>query len=410
MTEHTRTADQAGPTSPSDLVREIYLAGPEGRKGQLTTDLTALEDAARQVLPPEVFGFVAGGSGTGATGRANRDAFDQWRLLPRMLRGCTRRDLTVDLLGQSLPAPLLLAPISAQTSVHPEGEIATVRGAADAGLPFVLSSYSSHSLEEVAATAGPGPRWFQLYWPSDDELAASLVRRAEASGYTALVLTVDNPSVGYRPADLDHGYLPLVRGTGLANYTSDPVFRAALPPDAGPEAVVRHWAQVNGNPSLVWERLSRLREWTGLPVVVKGVLRPDDALLAVANGADGVIVSNHGGRQLDGAAASLDCLPAVRAAVGGSVPVLLDSGVRTGTDVAKALALGADAVLLGRPYLYGLTLDGRAGVRHVLRCLLAELDAALTQLGCASARSLGPEILVAAGPLGGPRPTVRQDR
>ncbi|WP_329619101.1 alpha-hydroxy-acid oxidizing protein [Streptomyces sp. NBC_01255] len=410
MTEHTRTAAPAGPTSASDLVREIYLAGPDGREGQLSTDLTALEEAARAVLPPAVFGFVAGGSGTGATGRANRDAFDQWRLLPRALCGFTRRDLTVDLLGQLLPAPVLLAPISAQTAVHHEGEIATVRGAADAGLPFVLSSYSSHSLEEVAAAAGPGPRWFQLYWPSDDELAASLVRRAEASGYTALVLTVDNPSVGYRPADLDHGYLPLIRGTGLANYTSDPVFRAALPPDAGPEAVVRHWARVNGNPSLTWERLNRLREWTGLPLLVKGVLHPDDALLAVANGADGVIVSNHGGRQLDGAVAALDCLPAVRGAVGSAVPVLMDSGVRTGTDVAKALALGADAVLLGRPYLYGLALDGRLGVRHVLRCLLAELDVALTQIGCGSARSLGPELLAPAGPLGGPQPTVRPDR
>jgi isopentenyl diphosphate isomerase/L-lactate dehydrogenase-like FMN-dependent dehydrogenase/surfactin synthase thioesterase subunit len=384
---------------PADLVREIYLAGPDGSAGRLTTDLTKLAEAAREVLPPAAYGFVAGDAGCGATGRANRAAFDRWRLVPRMLRGITRRDLSVSLLGQRLPAPVLLAPVSAQTVMHPEGELAAVRGATDAGLPFVLSTLSSYSLEEVAAVAGPEPRWFQLYWPSDDELAASLVRRAEASGYTALVLTVDTPVFGYRPADMDHGFLPFLDGTGLANFTSDPVFQAALPPDAGPGAVVRHWASISGNPSLTWDRLPWLRELTDLPLLVKGVLHPDDARLALAGGADGVIVSNHGGRQLDGTAASLDCLPAVRAAVGDGVPVLLDSGVRTGGDVVKALALGADAVLYGRPYQYGLALDGRRGVHHVLRCLLAEFDLALTLTGCGSAEAIGPDLLAPAGPL-----------
>ncbi|MFD7054928.1 alpha-hydroxy-acid oxidizing protein [Streptomyces mirabilis] len=385
---------------PADLIGEIYLAGPDGRAGQLTTDLMALEEAARELLPSAEYGFVAGDAGAGATGRANREAFDRWRLVPRVLRGITRRDLSVSLLDQRLSAPVVLAPVSAQTVVHhPEGELATVRGAADAGLPFVLSSLSSHSLEEVAAAAGPEPRWFQLYWPSDDELAASLVRRAEASGYTALVLTVDNPAFGYRPADLDHGFLPFVRGTGLANYTSDPVFRAALPPGAGTDAVVKHWASVAANPSLTWDRLPWLRELTNLPLLVKGILHPDDARLALASGADGVIVSNHGGRQLDGTTAALDCLPAVRAAVGDSVPVLMDSGVRTGSDIVKALALGADAVLYGRPYVYGLALDGRHGVRHVLRCLLAELDLALTLTGCGSVEAIGPDLLAPTGPL-----------
>ncbi|MEV5597081.1 alpha/beta fold hydrolase [Streptomyces sp. NPDC052496] len=391
--------DLAGTTTgvPADLVREIYLAGPESRAGRLTTDLTLLPDAAREVLPPAAYAFVAGDAGTGETGRANRAAFDRWRLVPRVLRGVTRRDLSVSFLDQRLAAPVLLAPISAQAVVHPEGELAAVRGAADAGLPFVLSSLSSHSLEDVAAAAGPGPRWFQLYWPSDDDLAASLVRRAEASGYTALVLTVDAPTFGYRPGDLDHGFLPFVDGTGLANYTSDPVFRAALPSGAGTAAVVGHWASVFANPSLAWDRLPWLRELTDLPLVVKGVLHPEDARLALAGGADGVIVSNHGGRQLDGTMAALDCLPAVRDAVGDAVPVLLDSGVRTGGDVVKALALGADAVLYGRPYQYGLALGGRRGVHHVLRCLLAELDLALTLAGRDSVEALGPDLLAPAG-------------
>jgi isopentenyl diphosphate isomerase/L-lactate dehydrogenase-like FMN-dependent dehydrogenase len=384
---------------PADLVREIYLAGPEARQGRLTTDLTALPEAAREVMTPAAYGFVAGNAGAGVTGRANRAAFDRWGLVPRMLRGVTRRDLTVSVLGQRLPAPVLLAPVSAQTVVHPEGELAAVRGAADAGVPFVLSCFSSHSLESVAAAAGPAPRWFQFYWPSDEELAVSLVHRAEASGYTALVLTIDAPTFGFRPADLDQGFQPFVDGAGLANYTSDPVFQAALPPGAGIAAVVRHWATISGNPGLTWDRLRRLRELTDLPLLVKGVLHPDDARLALAHGAHGVIVSNHGGRQLDGTVAALDCLPAVRAAVGDSVPVLMDSGVRTGGDVVKALALGADAVLYGRPYQYGLALDGRRGVQHVLRCLLAELDLGLALTGCDSVKAVGRELLAPAGPL-----------
>ncbi|MFH8470705.1 alpha-hydroxy-acid oxidizing protein [Streptomyces sp. NPDC017991] len=388
-------------TSPgTELVSEIYLAGPDGSTTLLSTDLTTLQEAAREVLPPSAYGYVAGDAGTGGTARANRAAFDRWRILPRMLRGVTRRDLSVRLFGRDLTAPVLLAPIAAQTVVHPEGELAAVRGAADAGVPFVLSCFASHSMEEVAAAAGPQPRWFQLYWPSDQEIAASLVRRAEAGGYSALVLTVDSPAFAYRPVDLDHGYLPFLHGAGLANFTTDPVFRSTLPPGADDRTVAGHWAAVSANPALTWDRLPWLRELTDLPILVKGLLHPEDARLALAAGADGVIVSNHGGRQLDGAAAALDCLPAVRAAVGDSVPVLLDSGVRTGSDMFKALALGADAVLLGRPYQYGLALGGRGGVRHVLRCLLAEFDLVLAQSGCGNVRDITRDLLVPAGPLG----------
>ncbi|MEU2718494.1 alpha-hydroxy-acid oxidizing protein [Streptomyces sp. NPDC007205] len=389
---------------PALLVPELYLAGPDGRGFRPSTDLTTLQSAAREVLPPSAYGYVAGDAGTGATRRANREAFDRWRIVPRMLRGITRRDLSVPLFGHRLAAPVLLAPVAAQTVVHPEGEIAAVRGASDAGVSFVLSSFSSHSMEEVAAAAGEQPRWFQLYWPSDPTVAESLVRRAEASAYDALVLTVDSPAFGYRPADLDHGYLPFLHGLGLANFTTDPAFQAGLPPDADESAVIAHWAAISTNPSLTWDGLAWLRELTSLPILLKGILHPDDARLALAHGMDGVIVSNHGGRQLDGTAAALDCLLAVRAAVGTAVPVLMDSGVRTGTDVVKALALGADAVLLGRPYQYGLALDGRNGVRHVLRCLLAELDLALALSGCVSVRDLTEDMLAPAARLTAPQP------
>ncbi|MEW1614263.1 MULTISPECIES: alpha-hydroxy-acid oxidizing protein [unclassified Streptomyces] len=391
-----------GTPVPADLVREIYLAGPTAAAERITTDLTGLDAAARALLTPNAYGYVSGNAGTGATARANRAAFDRWSLVPRMLRGVTSRDLSVSLFGQRLASPVLLAPVAAQTVVHPGGELAAVKGAARVGVPFVLSSFSCHTMEEVAREAGPGPRWFQLYWPSDDEVAESLTRRAEASGYSALVLTVDNPAFGYRPADLDHGYLPFVQGAGLANFASDPVFRASLPKNAGPGDVVRHWAAISANPGLTWDRLPRLRELTRLPILVKGVLHPDDARLALDRGADGIVVSNHGGRQLDGSIAALDALPAVRAAVGNHVPVLMDSGVRTGSDVVKALALGADAVLYGRPYQYGLALDGERGVHHVLRCLLAELDLALTLIGCDAVRAVDRDLLTPAGTAFGP--------
>jgi isopentenyl diphosphate isomerase/L-lactate dehydrogenase-like FMN-dependent dehydrogenase/surfactin synthase thioesterase subunit len=386
-------AGDTGPT-PAELVREIYLAGLGGATPRLTTDLTALEEQARAVMTPAAVGYVIGDAGSGTTGTANRAAFTERRLLPRMLCGVDRRDLSISLFGQRFPAPVLLAPIASQTVVHPEGELATVRGAADAGVPFVLSTGSSHCLEDVAAAAGAGPRWFQLYWPSDRAVATSLVRRAEQAGYSAIVLTVDAPTFGYRPTDLDNGYLPFLHGAGIANFTSDPEFRAGLPEDHDDRAVLMHWAKVFANPRLTWSDLPWLRTVTSLPILLKGVLHPSDAKRAMDSGAiDGLVVSNHGGRQLDGTIASLDALPAIRTAVGDDVPVLLDSGVRTGSDVVKAIALGADAVLYGRPYVYGLALDGRDGVAHVLRCLLADLDLALGLAGAATMADITPELL-----------------
>ncbi|WP_404962804.1 alpha-hydroxy-acid oxidizing protein [Streptomyces sp. 147326] len=377
----------------ADLVREILLGGLEGRTPALPTDPTALEAAARAVMSPEGYAYVAGTAGSGATGRANRAAFDRRQLVPRMLRGTRRTDTSVTLFGQQLPVPVLLAPLAAQQVAHPEGESATARAAAAAGVPLVLSSFASRTLEEVAEQAGDHRRWFQLYLPSDRAVGESLVRRAEAAGYTAIVVTVDATHLGFRPAELDSGYSPFLRGTGIANFTSDPAFLAGLPAGADATAAVLRWAQISTDPTLTWADLAWLRGLTRLPLLVKGILHPDDARLALEHGADGVVVSTHGGRQLDGSVSALDALPAVRAAVGPDVPVLMDSGVRTGSDVVKALALGADAVLYGRPYVYGLGLGGRAGVEHVLRCLLTDLGLALALTGCASLADAGPHLL-----------------
>jgi len=375
---------------------EIYLRGTTGERPPFTTDLARLEDAAREAMTPEAFGYVAGSAGSGATARANRRAFDRWRIVPRMLRDVAERDLATSVLGTDMPAPVLLAPIGVQTIVHPEGELASARAAAGLGLTFIHSTAAAHSIEQVAEASGAGSRWYQLYWPAEREVAASLVTRAEAAGFGALMVTLDTFMMGWRPTDLDAAYLPFLAGTGIANYLTDPAFNAGLAEEAPLGEKVFRWAAMFGNPRLTWDDLAWLRERTTLPIVLKGVLHPDDARAARDAGVDGLVVSNHGGRQVDGAVASLDALPAMVEAVGGAMPVLVDSGVRTGADVVKAVALGAVAVLYGRPYIYGLGLGGQAGVEHVLRCLLGELDVTLALSGHRSLAELGPHVLAPA--------------
>jgi lactate 2-monooxygenase len=374
--------DAALPPHHGDWQYGIYLRGLAGETPEHPTALDELERRAAEALEPEPRGYVWGGAGTGDTMRANLEAFRRRRLVPRMLRDISQRSLATGVLGTELPAPVLLAPVGVQTIVHPDGELASARGAAALGLPVVASTAADRSLEQIAEACGDAPRWFQLYWPKDDAITASLVRRAEAAGYSALVVTLDTIELAWRPADLSHGYLPFLQGTGIAQFTSDPAFRAALekPPEEDVPAAVGHWAQVI-NRVVTWDDLAELRSMTKLPILLKGILHPDDARKAQRRGIDGVIVSNHGGRQVDGAIGALDALPGVADAVGDDMAVLFDSGIRSGADVVKALALGADAVLLGRPYLWGLALDGAAGVETVLRMLLAELDLTLALCG-----------------------------
>ncbi|MFD0684901.1 lactate 2-monooxygenase [Actinomadura fibrosa] len=381
----------------ADFQNSIYLQGLGDVLPTLPTDPTKLEARAEKVLSAQAFGYVAGSAGSEATARANRAAFDRWRIVPRMLRDVAHRDLSVDVLGTSMPSPVLLAPIGVQSIFHPDGELAVARAAAATGLTMVLSTAASYAMEDVAAANGEGSRWYQLYWPKDRDLAASFLGRAKAAGYTALVVTLDTFTLAWRPRDLDRAYLPFLRGIGVANYFSDPVFQRAIGgpvTEANRDAALLHWVANFGNPSLTWDDLAFLREhWDG-PIALKGIQHPDDARRAVDAGMDGVIVSNHGGRQVDGAIASLDALPGVVEAVGDQATVLFDSGVRTGSDVVKALALGARAVLLARPYAYGLALAGEAGVQHVLRCVQADLELTMALSGISRPDELTPEILV----------------
>jgi isopentenyl diphosphate isomerase/L-lactate dehydrogenase-like FMN-dependent dehydrogenase len=378
---------------------EIYLNGMVGTRPQWPCEPGQLEELAREKWDPEPFGYVAGSAGTEGTARANRAAFDRWRIVPRFLRDVSSRDLSTTVLGTYFPAPVALAPVGVQGIVHPDAELAVARAAASLRLPLVLSTVSSYRLEEVADAGGDSPRWFQLYWPRDRDVAASLISRAKAAGFAALVVTLDTFILAWRPRDLSHAYLPFLHRMGLANYESDPAFLAGLEksPEEDPGAAVLHWLSMFGDPTKTWDDLTWLREqWDG-PIVLKGVLHPDDAVTAADAGIDGVVVSNHGGRQIDGEIASLEALPAVVDAVGDRMAILFDSGIRTGSDIVKALSLGADAVLVGRPYVYGLGLGGEEGVRHVLRSLLAELDLTMALAGCRSVANLGPEVLRMTG-------------
>jgi isopentenyl diphosphate isomerase/L-lactate dehydrogenase-like FMN-dependent dehydrogenase len=375
---------------------DIYLAALQGQKPARPIAPEELEAQARAVLPTEAYIYVAGGAGAEDTIRANRDAFRRHRIVPRFLRDVSRRDLSIELCGRRLPAPVLIAPVGVQSMLHKDAELAVARAARSLSVPMVLSTVSSVPLEKVAETVGDSPRWFQLYWPRDPALAASLVGRAERAGYSAIVVTLDTYLYGWRERDLQQGWLPFAHGQGIANYLTDPVFRAALqaPPEKDPAGAARYFLAVVSNPALTWPDLAWLRRQTQLPVLLKGILHAGDAHLAIEHGIDGVIVSNHGGRQVDGAVASLDALPAVADAVAGRIPVLFDGGIRRGADVFKALALGARAVLLGRPYCWGLAVAGEQGVREVLLNLLADVELTFGLAGCASCADVGRENLV----------------
>jgi lactate 2-monooxygenase len=410
----------------------IYRTGASGGLPAVPTRWSDLVAAAERAMTPDAWAYIAGSSGREGTADANHAAFDRRRIVPRMLRDVSERDLSIELFGHRYPAPVIAAPVGVLELVHREADLAVARAAASLGLPAVLSSQASVPMERVAAEGGGGPLWFQLYWSRDDDLVASLVSRAEAIGAQAIVVTLDTTMLGWRPRDLDRAYLPFIHGMGIAQYTSDPVFRrlvaertslprdpAAPKPKVTPAAVrtllgmtrrhpgrfganlrsgeprvaVETFLDVFSRTDLTWERLGFLREHTNLPIVLKGIQHPDDARRAADAGVDGIVVSNHAGRQVDGGIGTLDALPGVVEAVADRFPVLLDSGVRGGADIVKALALGAAAVLVGRPWVYGLAVAGQAGAEEVLRNLVAELDLVLGLTGHRSARELTPELL-----------------
>lgn len=369
---------------------EIYQMGLAGKKLSVPIPLAQLEKKAAEILPPQAYDYIAGGASGERTMHANLAAFERWQIVPRMLRDVSQRDLSIELLGHTLPAPVLLGPVGAQGIIHPESDLASGRAAASLGIPFILSTLSSRTMEDVAQVMGNAPRWFQLYWGKDHELTSSLLRRAKRSGYSALVVTLDTNLLGWRERDLQHTYLPFLLGQGLANYFSDPVFRSRLKetPEADPAAAIRLWASLFSNTALTWSDLAWLRQQSRMPILLKGILHPDDARQAIDAGCDGIIVSNHGGRQVDGAVAALDALPAVASVIQQRIPVLFDSGIRYGSDAVKALALGARAVLLGRLYLWGLAVAGEQGVRDIVQNFVAEFDLTLGLSGFKSCKEL----------------------
>lgn len=418
---------------------EIYRAGISGERPKVPVESASLEAAAAKALSAEAFAYVAGGAGAERTMAANRAAFGGWQVWPRPLRDVSTRDLSIDLFGMKRPTPLLLAPLGVMEMAHDDADLAVARAAASLGIPYTLSNQASFPMEEVADAAPGGSRLFQLYWSASDDLNASLLRRAEASGCEAIVVTLDTHLLGWRTRDLDLAYLPFTRGMGIAQYTSDQVFqrlvrervRAAseTTTDAAPavrmtpktiaagvriarkgqsltgaglreslrsplpRAAVETFLDVFSTPALTWDDLAKARGWTSLPIILKGIVHPDDAARALDAGVDGVWVSNHGGRQIDQSVPTLAALPGVVERVAGKVPVVFDSGVRQGSDAFIALALGATAVAIGRPYAYGLGVAGEAGVREVLRNILAELDITVGLSGHTAIADVGVDAL-----------------
>jgi isopentenyl diphosphate isomerase/L-lactate dehydrogenase-like FMN-dependent dehydrogenase len=407
---------------------EIYLAGARGRKPRVPQDPVALERAARRAMSRVGFAYIAGGAGLETTVAANRAAFERRRIVPRVLRDASARNLAVQLFGRTYPLPFLLAPIGALGLAHRDADVVVARAAAAEAVPMIFSNQASYSMEECAAVMGDAPRWFQLYPSVSDELVRSFLARAERCGCEAVVVTLDTTMLGWRIRDLDLGFLPFLAAEGIAQYVSDPEFQRLVDAAPGPERdritpgavralwrlsrrypgstwsnlrsprprqAVRTFLDVFSRPAMSWQDLALVRDATKLPILVKGILHPDDARLALEHGVDGIIVSNHGGRQIDGEVASLDALPTVLDAVEGRVHVLLDSGIRGGADVFKALALGASAVLLGRPYCYGLAIAGEAGVREVIQNFAADFDITMALTGCSSVEEIGSDSLAA---------------
>ncbi|MGC3947585.1 MAG: lactate 2-monooxygenase [Chryseolinea sp.] len=412
-----------------DLQRKIYLEGLAGRRPSVKADFASLEAAARTRMSPEALAYIAGGAGAELTMASNRAAFDRVQIVPRMLRDVSARSFGISMFGRTFPTPLMLAPIGVLELVHPECDLAVARAANALGVPMMFSNQASVPMEACAKEMGNAVRWFQLYWSKSRDLVVSFVKRAEACGCSAIAVTLDTTLLGWRPRDLNLGYLPFLEGKGIAQYTSDPVFLESLnEPDTDtpapgsvnlaslqalisvvnhfpgngfvsklrsglPLKAVRKFIATYSNPAITWDDLTFLRSITKMKILLKGVLHPDDARKAIDLGMDGIIVSNHGGRQVDGSIATLDALPGIAEAVNGRIPVLIDSGIRSGSDIFKALAAGAKAVCIGRPYVYGLAIGGQKGVEDVIQNLIAEFELTMALSGCKSITEINRDML-----------------
>lgn len=418
----------SGKFSAADYQAQVYLRGFAGQRPRVPLEAKAMEAMAQKCMSPEAYAYIAGGAGLESTVASNRSDFEKYKIIPRMLRDTSNRTTAIELFGQPLPSPLLLAPVGVLEMVHPDADVAVARAASALGVPYIFSNQASRPMEEVAAAMGNSPRWFQLYWSKSNDLVASFVQRAEKCGCKAIVVTLDTTHLGWRTRDLEIAYLPFLEGKGIAQYTSDPVFqrlmdepvparetpRLTLPllsglikmvnayPGRGfvrklrsgrPQKAVQKFTSIYSNPALTWKDLSFLRQHTKLPILLKGILHPDDAAMAIDHGLNGIIISNHGGRQVDGAISTIDALPAIAARVNGKMPVLLDGGVRGGADMFKALALGATAVCIGRPYVYGLAIAGSEGVEEVLKNLMAEFYFTMGLAGINSVKEITRDTL-----------------
>ena len=409
--------------------KDIYVRGFSGKRPAINISLQDLEERARAAMNPEAFAYVAGGAGIESTVRSNRSAFEQYKIIPRMLRNVAERNIGIELLGKKYPTPLFLSPIGVLELAHKEADVAVGKAASTLGIPYIFSSQSSRPMEEVASAMGDQPRWFQLYWSKSRELVGSFVQRAEVCGCEAIVVTLDTSMLGWRTRDLDMAYLPFLEGKGIAQYTSDPLFQKLMDepdtestakrnitwhslmglikmvdayPGSGfisklrsgrPVRAVQKFISTFSNPALTWNDLKFLREQTKLPILLKGILHSDDAKLAIDYGVNGIIISNHGGRQVDGSISTLDALPDITEVIKDRIPILLDSGIRGGADVFKALALGANAVCIGRPYVYGLAIAGQEGVEEVLRNFISDFDLTMGLSGCRNVAEIKRECL-----------------
>lgn len=374
---------------------QAQLYQPVANQNKLPVSVEDWEQKAREKLADGPYWYIAGGAGAGETMEANLEAFKRWYIQPRMFCDVEKRDLSVTILNETFPYPLMLAPIGVQSIAHPDAEIASAKASASMNIPFITSSASSRSMEEIAAAMGNKPRWFQLYWSKDNDVTASMLKRAEQSGYSAIVITLDTTMLSWREADLENAYLPFLHGEGIANYITDPAFRSKLKksPEEDISSAIQYFLRIFSNASLTWKDLAFIREHTKLPIVLKGILHPEDAELAIEYGVDGIIVSNHGGRQVGGAISALDALINISEVTKDRIPLLMDSGIRRGSDIAKALALGAKAVLLGRPYIYGLAVAGEKGVKQVIRNLLADFDLTIALSGKKSISEIDRSLL-----------------